>query len=92
VGTLLEIPLDTYLSGIQSQTPHDPASRRHDAIWTIDRVGNAAAATVRVGNGARTLVFEDHLLLGYSDDQKQWNILSKTFSPKVWPPKEERDE
>jgi hypothetical protein len=52
----------------------------------------AAAVKVRVGNGAQTLVFEDHLLLGRSDanvnsiggNNASWKILSKTFSPQSW--------
>ena len=85
VGTLLEVSLETYLEGVKRQIPHDPGSRRHDAIVQIDIScgGTAAAATVRVGNGARTIVFEDHLLLGRGE-KDQWKILSKTFSPQLW--------
>lgn len=97
VGSLLEIPLKTYLQGVESQTPHDTTSTAHDSIVTIDVAcggGNpntivAAAATVRVGNGSQTIVFEDHLLLGrevHNDgDNSGWKILSKTFSPQPWP-------
>lgn len=103
VGTLVEVSLDTYLEGVASQTPHDPASRRHDAIVQVDVTSSGggvatAAATVKVGNGAQTLVFVDHLLLGRrrrrTDDDEStsagaggghgWKILSKTFSPQLW--------
>lgn len=93
VGTLLEIPLDTYLEGVKTQTPHHPSSRYQDAIVQIDMTTTttggggedvaAAAAIVRVGNGARTLVFVDHLLLG-KQGKSGWKILSKTFSPQLW--------
>jgi hypothetical protein len=97
-GTLLEIPLSTYLAGVESQVPpHTIASKQFDAISTIDMIVTpstnrntttthaAAAATVRVGNGAQTRVFEDHLLLGWCDTTHQWNILSKVYSPQTWP-------
>jgi hypothetical protein len=102
-GTLLEVSLDTYLEGVATQTPHDPASRRQDAIVQMDIVPSdggggvaTAAATVKVGNGARTLVFVDHLLLGRSRSSTTagggsshgWKILSKTFSPQLWEDKE----
>ena len=90
-GTLLEIPLSTYLEGVKTQTPHVAASTTHDCIATVDVSGCAAMAVVRVGNGAQTLVFEDHLLLGQQQSSSSanaggvWKILSKTFSPQVWP-------
>jgi hypothetical protein len=95
-GTLLEIPLSTYLAGVKSQVPpHTIASKQFDAISTIDMIVTstnmtttthaAAAATVRVGNGAQTRVFEDHLLLGWCNSTHQWNILSKVYSPQAWP-------
>ena len=83
-GTYLEIPLDTYIAGVADQTPHDTMAATHDAVINVDVTGNAAAAVVRVGNGAQTLVFEDILLLGQSADGK-YQILSKTFSPQAWP-------
>lgn len=83
VGTFLEISRDTYLEGVKSQTPHDATSRRKDEIVQIDIIpGGAAAATVKVGNGAKTMVFVDHLLMGKEDGS--WKILSKTFSPQFW--------
>jgi Putative lumazine-binding len=92
VGTLLEIPRETYLESVQNQHPHSAGSRRHDAILQVDLTpGGAtaaatAAATVRVGNGAQTMVFVDHLLLGKEGNNKDgdWKILSKTFSPQLW--------
>ena len=53
----------------------------------------------QVGNGARTTLFVDHLLLGRGaaaaddDDSSSsnntaggaWRILSKTFAPRPWP-------
>ena len=83
-GSLLEIPLDTYLDGVKSQTPHADEAAAQDEICVVDVNGNAASAIVRVGNGGRTLVFEDHLLLGQSQGGV-WKILSKTFSPQSWP-------
>ncbi len=88
VGTLLEISLGTYVEGLRNQTPHSFASRYHDAIVQIDVTSGpngtaAAAATVKVGNGTRTLVFVDHLLLG-KEAGCDWKILSKTFSPQLW--------
>ena len=92
VGSLLEISRDTYLQGVQSQTPHTVSARQHDQICSLDILAAshssnteaaAAVATVRVGNGAQTMIFEDHLLLGYDPSvasQPQWNILSKIFS------------
>jgi Putative lumazine-binding len=79
-GTFLEISRDAYLQGVKNQTPHNHHCRHHDAIVQVDLApGGAAAATVKVGNGAQTMVFVDHLLLGKEDDG--WKILSKTFSP-----------
>ena len=83
-GTLLEIPLEVYLEGVKQQTPHDIAARKQDAIVSVDVCGPVASAVVRVGNGAQTLVFEDHLLLGQTSSGT-WKILSKTFSPQAWP-------
>jgi hypothetical protein len=83
VGTFLEISRDVYLEGVKKQSPHESASRRHDAIVQVDIApGGAAAATVKVGNGAQTMVFTDHLFLG--KDGNDWRILSKTFSPQLW--------
>ena len=84
-GSLHEISLSTYLDGVESQRPHAPASRAHDAILSMDVCGLAATATVRVGNGAQDQVFDDFLLLGKEENASDWRILSKTFSPKVWP-------
>jgi hypothetical protein len=90
VGSYVEIPLTHYLEGIEQQSPHDTSAKVHDAIVSIDYTSgaNAAAATVRVGNGAKTLVFEDNLLLGRSDstdnDNLGWFILAKTFSSQKW--------
>jgi Putative lumazine-binding len=84
-GSLLEISLSTYLDGVESQHPHAPACRAHDAIVSMDVCGLAASATVRVGNGAQSQVFDDFLLLGKEDNHaSDWRILSKTFSPKAW--------
>ena len=58
-------PLSVYLEGVQAQTPHDlPACAVHDAVVSLDVSGDAAAAVVHVGNGARSAVWVDHLLLG----------------------------
>ena len=58
-------PLSVYLEGVQTQTPHDlPACAVHDAVVSLDVSGDAAAAVVHVGNGARSAVWVDHLLLG----------------------------
>jgi len=92
IGSLNLIPLDVYLAGVQSQTPHHASAKVNDAIVSIDYMNgaDAAAATVRVGNGAQTMVFEDHLLLGRNsnphdnNDKPEWTILSKTFSPQKW--------
>ena len=92
VGSYVEIPLKYYLDGVQQQSPHDQSVKLHDSIVSIDYTtgANAAAATVRVGNGAKTLVFEDHLLLGRNesagdnDDNMGWCILAKTFSSQKW--------
>ena len=84
VGNLLEIPLETYLDGVKLQPPHENGSRIHDTICSIDCSGNAAAAIVRVGNGAQTRIFEDNLLLGRKCESDEWKILSKTFSPQAW--------
>jgi hypothetical protein len=83
-GSLLEIPLDTYLEGVASQSPHSTKSKVKDSIVQVDIMGEAAAATVHVGNGAQTTIFVDHLLLGCHANN-QWKILSKTFTPRVWP-------
>lgn len=96
-GRLLEISRTTYLGGVKTQSPHAPAARQFDQICTMDIISGssptnnhtnapaAAVATVRVGNGAQTMVFEDHLLLGYNSGSGSWNILSKIFSPQAWP-------
>jgi len=84
-GTFLEISRDTYLNAIRHHSPHTHSdSRRHDMIVQVDMTpgGSAAAATVKVGNGARTMVFIDHLLLGKEDGN--WKILSKVFTTQVW--------
>ncbi|KAL3907278.1 MAG: hypothetical protein SGILL_008939, partial [Bacillariaceae sp.] len=91
VGSLVEIPLSAYLEGVQSQSPHSEYAKSQDAIVAIDYStgANAAAAVVRVGNGAQTMVFEDHLLFGrnYNNNHssEEWSILSKTFSSQAWP-------
>lgn len=90
VGSLVEIPLSAYLEGVQSQSPHSAEAKSHDAIITIDYStgSNAAAAVVRVGNGAQTMVFEDHLLFGRNTENSaanEWSILAKTFSSQAWP-------
>ena len=92
-GSWNHISRNVYLDGVQSQTPHDNAALTHDDIVQVDFVASSttaiAAATVRVGNGSQTLVFEDHLLLGYGvvgdDGKRAWQILSKVFSPQAWP-------
>jgi hypothetical protein len=87
-GTLLEISLETYLNGVESQTPHGPESQAQDMIVSMDILPcqTAAAVTVHVGNGACTNVFVDHLLLGKrSNDDDKWCILSKTFAARHWP-------
>jgi hypothetical protein len=83
-GKFLEISLDTYVNGVSTQTPHAKESKIHDKIVQIDALPcqTAATATVHVGNGARTLIFVDHLLLGRCNDK--WKILSKTFTPRAW--------
>lgn len=82
-GALLDISLDTYLEGVASQKPHPANVKVNDAIVQVDISGEAAAATVHVGNGAQTTVFCDQLLLGYHSNH--WKILSKIFSPRPWP-------
>jgi hypothetical protein len=84
-GSLLEVSLSTYLDGVESQRPHAPTCRAHDAIVSMDVCGLAATATVRVGNGAQDQVFDDFLLLGKEETASDWRILSKAFSPKEWP-------
>jgi hypothetical protein len=88
-GCFLEIPIQTYFDGVLAQSPHGVASRMHDAILQLDCSGPAAAATVKVGNGAQTFVFCDHLLLGHVSSDRDggggWKILSKTFAPSPWP-------
>ena len=86
-GDLLEIPLETYVDGVRTQTvPHGVESSQHDAVLAVDILPcrTAAAATVLVGNGACSRLFCDHLLLG-SDADGEWRILSKTFSVRQWP-------
>ena len=89
VGSYVEIPLTAYLDGVKSQSPHADSAKAQDAIINIDfsTGANAAAAVVRVGNGAQTMVFEDHLLFGRkaSGSADEWCILSKTFSSQSWP-------
>jgi hypothetical protein len=88
VGSLLEISRQVYLDGVQGQSPHETASRDFDSIETLTLLpcGLAAVATVHVGNGARTMVFCDHLFLGRRTGQDdRWQILSKVFSPQPWP-------
>lgn len=97
LGNLLDISLETYLQGVESQTPHGESSSTHDTIVNIDVSGNSVAAvTVTVGNGACNLLFRDHLLLGRDEhngsgghdaSSSTWKILSKTFSPQPWPQK-----
>lgn len=84
-GSLLQVSLSTYLDGVESQRPHAPTCRAHDAIVSMDVCGLAATATVRVGNGAQDTVFDDFLLLGKEETASDWRILSKAFSPKEWP-------
>ena len=89
-GFLLEISLETYFEGVASQTTHAPESAAHDAIIAIDLLPclTAASATLHVGNGARTNVFVDHLLLAkgdHGDGDGEWRIVSKVFSPRPWP-------
>jgi hypothetical protein len=87
-GILLEIPLNTYLGGVESQSPHSTESKQHDAVLHIDVLPcqTAAVAAVHVGNGAQTHMYEDHLLLGRSaTHSNDWRILSKIFTPKKWP-------
>lgn len=89
-GTFLEIPLEVYLDGVRDQTPHETASAAHDVVASVDVLpcGTAAAAIVHVGNGARTRLFVDHLLLGRDAEAASdgaWRILSKTFAPLAWP-------
>jgi Putative lumazine-binding len=89
-GSLLEIPLSTYLEGVETQHPHSSTCRTHDAVLSLDVSGFAAVATVRVGNGAQIQLFDDILLFGKKDDNDDessggWRILSKIFSTKSWP-------
>jgi hypothetical protein len=87
-GTFLEISLECYLRGVESQTPHGSESQTQDAIVSMDILPcqTAAAATVHVGNGACTNVFVDHLLLGKTNNHDdEWCILSKTFAARHWP-------
>lgn len=64
-GSLLEVPLATYLAAAAAQAPHAPASSSVDAVASVEMLagGGVACATVRVGNESRTRVFEDHLML-----------------------------
>lgn len=83
-GSLLDISLNTYFKGIQSQTPHGEECKAYDAIVQLDTIApSAAAATVRVGNGACDTLFVDHLLLGHHEDR--WRILCKVFSCRPYP-------
>lgn len=102
-GRYLEIARATYLDGVRRQRPHDDDAAVHDAVVAVEVLPcrTLAAATVRVGNGAQTAVFVDHLLWGrrrrrMQDDIKDnddddvelfddWQILSKVFSTQPWP-------
>lgn len=84
VGSLLEISLETYLEGVRGQTPHEVASRQQDAILQLDLSGDMGVAVVRVGNGAQSMTFLDHLMLGKDPSSGDWTILSKIFSPQPW--------
>lgn len=88
MGTVLEIDREVYLEGVYTQTPHAKDAAHHDVICNVDVLscGTAAAATVLVGNGAMDRVFCDHLLLGKKGN-KEWHVLSKTFSTRPWPHK-----
>jgi hypothetical protein len=98
-GSLLEIPLATYLHGVRTQTPHGRAAWSRDEIMAIRVLPcqTAAAVELRVGNGAADTVFHDHLLLGKqplphhhgeddrsSSSSSSWKILSKIFSVQKW--------
>jgi hypothetical protein len=84
-GSFLEISFETYIKGVSTQTPHDLECQSHDQIVQVDVLPcrTVAAATVHVGNGAQSLVFVDHLLLGRQDET--WKLLSKIFTPRAWP-------
>lgn len=85
VGSFVEISRETYLEGVGSQTPHENSSKINDSIVSLDVHANIAAATVTVGNGAKTNVFCDHLLLVRSDvNDPDWKIVSKVFSSWAW--------
>jgi hypothetical protein len=99
-GSLLEIPLATYLHGVRTQTPHGRAAWSRDEIMAIRVLPcqTAAAVELRVGNSSADTVFHDHLLLGkqqppmnhHGDDDRSsslsssWKILSKIFSVQKW--------
>lgn len=83
-GSILNISLNTYLKGVETQTPHGEESKVYDAIVQLDTIASlAAAATIHVGNGACDTLFVDHLLLGYHEDR--WRILGKVFSCRPYP-------
>ena len=87
-GSLLEISTKIYFDGVACQTPHLPESKAHDAVVNIDLLNcqTAAFATVHVGNGSKTNIFVDHILLGRSNtDSDEWRVLSKVFTPRLWP-------
>ncbi len=90
-GSLLEVPLSAYLETVAAQAAHAAEATKHDAISSIEmlRGGGVACATVRVGNGEMSRVYEDHLLLATVADAPgaagEWRIISKTFAPRPWP-------
>jgi len=78
-----------YLDAVGTQSAHSPEAAAHDAVVGIDLLPcrTAAAAVVHVGNGARSRLFVDHLLLALNADAADgsWKIISKTFAPRAWP-------
>jgi Putative lumazine-binding len=85
-GSLLEIPLNVYLESVHTQTPHGPKSWSQDEVLSIRVLPchSAAAVELHVGSAACDRIFHDHLLLGRSNDDGSWKILSKIFSVQKW--------
>ena len=84
-GTLNEISRATYITGVNTQTPHKQKAAKHDSLLTIDMLpcATVAAVVANVGNGSQTRVFTDHLILCKVEDG--WQIVSKTFAANEWP-------
>jgi hypothetical protein len=96
-GSLHEVSVAQYLEQKATQQAHAPGAAAYDSIGAIDMLPcrTIAAATVHVGNGERSRLSVDHLILAYGDwgtegrasdgAAGEWRILSKTSSPRPWP-------